>query len=109
MEHCDHCNTDITNVNWFFIKECDSAPDSRVCGSCNKIFMDQCKADIEYYTQLEEEEVYHQLQQDAEDDSITFYLNLVGGGYIPNDGVINPAIHNLLFDMALKCLTVQRM
>ncbi len=106
MDYCDHCGTDITNVSWFFIKECDSAPQSRVCKSCNTAFEEQCKADLEYGEYLDDNERYEKMFNDSEDLAYQFYVNLTGRDNLEN--MNDHQLYDQLTNIATKCVCVQQ-
>ena len=105
MDYCDHCGTDITHATWFYVKECDSAPDSRVCKDCNKTFLQHCKEDLEYAEYLDAEEEYQKMVNETYDLSGEFFKNLTGKEYIEN--FQDQLLHDQLFKIASPVICIQ--
>ena len=106
MDYCDHCNADITNADWFYAKECDSAPESRICKACNITFLRHCKEDLEYAEYLDDNERYEKMFNDSEDLAYQFYVNLTGRDNLEN--MNDHQLYDQLTNIATKCVCIQQ-
>ena len=105
MDYCDHCNTDITNADWFYAKECDSAPDSRVCKACNITFLRHCQEDLEYGEYLDAEEEYREMEGETYELSTQYFRNLTGKEYI--EDFQDQVLYDQLFKIAAPIICIR--
>lgn len=102
MDYCDHCGKDITYSPWFFAKESDSQPDSRICKECNIKFLKECAGELEESAYYDEQEKYERMSEELRETADQMYINLTG-----HDRIINKALYEELSEIAHQCVCIR--